>query len=129
MAPPPVEQGVQTWQLDSWTRFYELVATQFSNQPAYIFRGHENAAWPIKASLDRLEERYPTRPNFVGDIPKHFNCPPAPRDVHLLAFRQSMRGRPGVIAPPRDDDECWALAQHHGLATPMLDWTLSPFVA
>jgi hypothetical protein len=129
MDTPPIINGVKTWQLASWTEYYNLIAAQFSNSPAYIFRGHADATWQIKSTLDRLECKYPTHPNFWGHNPTDFNCSPASRAEHLLAFRQSMRGRVGVMAAPVDDDECWALAQHHGLATPMLDWTLSPFVA
>lgn len=124
-----VEQGVQTYKLDSWQQFHDLVATKFENTPAYIFRGQADAEWQIESTLDRLEKRFPTRPNFSGGTPDEFDCSPASRSTHLLAFQRAIRGRRGHNPPTLTENEIWALAQHHGMSTPMLDWTLSPFVA
>lgn len=74
-----------------------------------IYRGQSDSAWELVPSI--------YRPDAVGlDHPHHL------RDWKRRASRFA-----SVI--PRDDIEWLVLAQHYGLATPLLDWTTSPLVA
>lgn len=122
-----IENGVSETHLDSWETFLPLVAKIRDN--ALVYRGQADARWKIESTLDRHEARYPTTPNTTGSNPKHFQCPPVARDIHLEAFKEAVRGKRGTNPGDLSPNEWWALAQHHGLATPLLDWTYSPFVA
>lgn len=107
--------------------FIDYIQQEYDLSPAYIFCGQADAHWPVLSSLDRQERDYPTKTIRVFDDRQRVQH--IPRDVHFKAFKQSATGRRGLNPPDLTEDEWWALGQHHGLATPMLDWTLSPFVA
>ncbi len=125
-----VRAGVTTIELDSWQDFFELTIGRFNLGSAWIYRGQSNYEWPLRSSLDRLRLRYPKRKNLAErPIPEYFDCPPYTESEHLDAFRRALRGRRGTNPPVLGNDELWALGQHHGLATPLLDWTRSPWVA
>lgn len=123
-----IKNGMYTHNLESWEQFVEFVKDPRLSWPTLIYRGHANADWKVESTLDRIEKQYPTTPNPGSSNPSHFNVPRVNRKTHLKRFKEFARGRLTTEIPD-SDDEWWALAQHHGLATPMLDWTYSPFVA
>lgn len=80
-----------------------------------IYRGHAGHDWQLASTLGRL---------FTGG-----EIPSEKRTKLLRQFKLSMRGRGYDLAPLQSEEEVWAVGQHHGLKTPLLDWTRSPFVA
>lgn len=125
-----VSEGVSEAPLDSWKAFADFIRDEHALFPAGVYRGQADAAWVVESSLDRLIRRSPNRVIYMSDgTTQKTPLPPASQRQHLEAFKDAARGRLWRGERPRDDAEWWALGQQHGLCTPLLDFTASPFVA
>lgn len=114
----PSDKGLITLELSSWKYFYDFVHQKILDYPDYIWRGHGSSAWELDSTLERKLSSVP-KTEWHGRTVEH-----------LENFKLASRGRRGDNPPLlKDDNEWWALGQHHGLATPLLDWSASPFVA
>jgi len=103
----------------SWREFTNLLEDDFFNRSDFqlIFRGHRRFDWPLMPTLARFTEN--------GIVTEKL------ADKQLEAFKKAVRGRlkDSAMYQEGTDDELWSIGQHHGLMTPLLDWTYSPYVA
>ena len=84
MVESEIVDGTQEFKLDSWSEFWELTTNLFASAPAFVYRGQANYNWPLRSSLDRLEERFPKRKNLTGKIPEFFDeSPPFTEEAAL----------------------------------------------
>ncbi len=108
--------------IEHWRGFSSLLESSFFNRvdEQFIFRGHRRFDWEMTPTLARV-----TQNGIVTeDIAKR----------QLEMFRKAIRGRISDHSllddeDEREHDELWSIGQHHGLMTPLLDWTYSPYVA
>jgi hypothetical protein len=119
----PKGDGVVSYRLKSWSDYFDFLEAEVferEKKRAYVWRGQRSSAWSLSTSLDRLLSQLGLidRPN-VSEIAQE----------HLEAFQYATRGRRGINPPALRENEWWALGQHFGLATPLLDWSRSPFAA
>ncbi len=103
--------------LESWRDYNELLESPFFNRPAIqlIFRGQRRSDWSLMPTLGRLSDN--------GVVTKNLAA------TQLERFKRAIRGRLSDNSLVDEDDELWSIGQHHGLMTPLLDWTYSPYVA
>jgi len=112
------KNGVVTIRLTDYEDFDYVIREKLLDHPYMVYRGHQDINWPLRTTIDRLffdqGKRFPTDEEA---------------EKHLTTFKYSTRGRLVNGWLPNDDDSWWSLGQHFGLATPLLDWTESPYVA
>jgi hypothetical protein len=107
----------------SWAEFLEFV-NENENLKGYIFRGHERTSWPLTSTFYRALRKRGWKPG-VDPAPD-----PEILNKQLRWFLLSIRGRISLQEREASSaNEVWAIGQHHGLATPLLDWTAAPLVA
>ena len=114
--------AVRTISYPGWVEFkrdlfFELYPGGRFRRGEYLFRGAGDADWKLSTTFDRQFAGVPLEPRMrLWD--------------ELISEWQ--RGCVDAGLPPAvtdDDRALWALGQHHGLPTRMLDWSMSPYVA
>jgi hypothetical protein len=114
-----VSGRVPVTRITSWKSLPELLENLFFNRrkTQLIYRGHRRYDWPLTPSLGRFDERRIITEEVAA--------------AQIRLFRRAVRGRIRDSALVDDDEsyELWSVGQHHGLYTPLLDWTYSPYVA
>ncbi len=110
---------ITTLTFSTWNKVIDYVNKDtVLNATHVVWRGHASQDWLLEPTLDRLIKK-------SGSTNSE-----AITSAHLKRFKSASRGRRGANALEiKDDNEWWALGQHYGLATPLLDWTRSPYVA
>jgi hypothetical protein len=95
-------------------RFFELDATK---RRRYLFRGHADSAWKLDSTLRRfaISVESENRESLMARLIQQFQVECAKVGTRL--------------ATAADDNEWMLFARHHGVPSPILDWTRSPYVA
>lgn len=104
----------------TWEEYKKIASDQIRADGAYIYRGQANSVWPLRSSLYRT--------GIVtghADLLGYFN--------HILPQVQEQveawSGLTWDLSNNISQAKFLAYLQHNGFPTPLLDFTLSPYIA
>jgi len=100
----------------------------------FLFRGHADASWPLRTSLERYVQEPPTieeyyqiihaaKPQIKTYTSLSWNIP-APTN-----YARWLDGQDTLVFGQFPAYDYMVYLRHHGFPSPLLDWTRSPYVA
>jgi hypothetical protein len=131
------EVRVKSWEAFE-TKLDRLRAA--SERPRYLlFRGHSNASWPLRTTLERSTNYSPKIIDYYGVISE---IEPQVETFTGLRWDTDAMARYAIFIPGEESESVsMALAfgklpaysylvylRHHGFPSPLLDWSGSPYV-
>lgn len=143
------EKGIREYVVESWRGFCQLVDEEFAkddkkSKPCinnYVWRGHRRENWGLVSYFDReFQKHYKKCYEEKGEKFKN-NLREYILKRHSNSFAYACRNKLGEFGikmrefleftreKKGGENFWWALGQHYELATPMLDWCCSTFVA
>lgn len=111
-----IDGRIPSCRVNNWEQFQTNLNDEIDEPTGgeIIYRGQRRFDWQLESTLTRRFDG--------GAIPEDMS------ERMLRKFKLAMRGR-GIDLSEMPENEVWAYGQHYGLATPLVDWTDSPFVA
>jgi hypothetical protein len=100
--------NVKETRISSFAQFHQALE-RYQRSNLWLFRGHADPEWQL--------------------LPKAGRSPFNRYDDQSLFDAWARRSVEFVSTQPRDTWDSLAIAQHHGLATRLLDWSFNPLVA
>ncbi len=105
--------------ISSWATYKEWVSASVKGGAQYYYRGQQNPSWKLQTSFHRYSEKTGISMSDYLD-----------RVIPEVSFYVSAHQNESIdISNEIQFGAFLAKLQHHGFPTPLLDWTLSPYIA